>query len=200
MPGWRDLVREPPPGSHILQIYEDFNQEIETATLFVAEGLRKGERVCCLGSARELAAIRRRVENGGPFGSGSSESGKVMFHRSLNGEGRAPEGIDRPTMDGFLSDLFCEVPNRYPSVRVWGNRIARFFESGLFAPSLSFEELCQERRERLPWTVLCAYNARKLIPERHAAAFWEVLRRHTHMIPAGDFEVALELFPNGVHR
>src|SRR2546423_13304716 len=63
--GWKDLVREPPIGAHILHIYEEPDREIEAALLFVTEGLRKTERVCCVGSPRELAAIRRGLGEAG---------------------------------------------------------------------------------------------------------------------------------------
>src|SRR5947208_377558 len=63
--GWQGLVREPPVGAHILHIYEDPDREIEAASLFVIEGARRAERVCCVGSTRELASIRRRVEESG---------------------------------------------------------------------------------------------------------------------------------------
>src|SRR5256885_14789441 len=63
--GWKDLVREPPIGAHILHIYEEPDREIEAALLFVTEGLRKTERVCCVGSPRELASIRRGVGEAG---------------------------------------------------------------------------------------------------------------------------------------
>src|SRR2546430_14221421 len=63
--GWKDLVREPPIGAHILHIYEEPDREIEAALLFVTEGLRKTERVCCVGSPRELASIRRGLGEAG---------------------------------------------------------------------------------------------------------------------------------------
>src|SRR5256885_7483191 len=63
--GWKDLVREPPIGAHILHIYEEPDREIEAALLFVTEGLRKTERVCCVGSPRELAAIRHGLGEAG---------------------------------------------------------------------------------------------------------------------------------------
>src|SRR2546427_71104 len=100
-------------------------------------------------------------------------------------------------LDQFMHEMFQGVPKTYPSVRWWGNRVARFFENGLFDRALAFEQLCQERREALPWSLLCAYDGRKLSPDRHAAAFWDVLRNHSHLIPAGDLGVALELFPDG---
>src|SRR5205807_8984883 len=72
-----------------------------------------------------------------------------------------------------------------------------FFEDGRFEQAIAFEQSCHERRDVFPWSLLCAYDARKLIPERHAAAFWDVLRNHSHLIPAGELGVALELFPDG---
>src|SRR2546430_14266800 len=63
--GWKDLVREPPIGAHILHIYEEPDREIEAALLFVTEGLRKTERVCCVGSPRELASIRHGLGEAG---------------------------------------------------------------------------------------------------------------------------------------
>src|SRR5437773_12282622 len=94
--------------------------------------------------------------------------------------------------------MFHGVPERYPSVRWWGNRVARFFENGRFDRALAFEQLCHERREVLPWSLLCAYDGRQLSPERHAAAFWDVLRHHSHLLPACELAVALELAPSGV--
>jgi hypothetical protein len=200
--GWRDLVREPPVGAHILHIYEDPEREIEAATLFVAEGARRGERVCCVGSPRELASIRRRLREAGLDANRLVRDGSLALvaQLELNGGPRNQDETSPTALNRFIHAMFEGVPDRYPSVRWWGNRVARFFENGRFDRALAFEQLCQERREVLPWSLLCAYDARKLSPERHAVAFWDVLRNHSHLIPAGNLGVALELFPNGVQE
>ena len=202
LPDWKDLVREPPLGAHILHIYEDPNREIEAASLFVVEGVRKAERVCCVGSPRELASIRRGLGDDGLDADRLIRSGSLALVRQLDLNGGPADGEETSpsALNRFIHAMFLGVPERYPSVRWWGNRVARFFENGLFDRAMAFEQLCQERREVLPWSLLCAYDARKLDPERHAAAFWDVLRNHSHLIPAGDLGVALELFPNGVHE
>jgi len=200
--GWQGLVREPPVGAHILHIYEDPAQEVEAASLFVIEGARRAERVCCVGSPRELASIRRRVEEAGLEADRLIRDGALALVRQLdlNGGPKDHDETSRTALDHFIHAMFHGVPERYPSVRWWGNRVARFFENGLFDRALAFEQLCHERREVLPWSLLCAYDGRKLSPERHAAAFWDVLRNHSHLIPAGELGVALELFPNGVRE
>src|SRR5213596_1588021 len=174
---WQGLVREPPVGAHILHIYEDPDREIEAASLFVIEeaGL-DADRLVRDGA---LALVRQLDLNGGP---------------------KDDDETSRTALDRFIHAMFRGVPERYPSVRWWGNRVARFFENGRFDRALAFEQLCHERREVLPWSLLCAYDGRKLSPERHAAAFWDVLRNHSHLIPAGELGVALELFPTGVHE
>src|SRR2546429_9446962 len=82
--GWERLVREPPVGAHILQIYEDPNREIEAASLFVIEGARRAERVCCVGSPRELASIRRRVEEAGLDADRLIRDGALALARQLD--------------------------------------------------------------------------------------------------------------------
>src|SRR6267143_119309 len=200
--GWKDLVREPPVGAHILQIYEDPSREIEAATLFVTEGVRKAERVCCVGSPRELASIRRGLGDAGLDPDRLIRRGTLALvgQLALNGSPKHRQETSRTAIDQFIHEMFQGVPETYPGVRWWGNRVARFFENGLFDRALAFEQLCQERREALPWSLLCAYDGRKLSPESHAAAFWDVLRNHSHLIPAGDLGVALELFPNRVRE
>lgn len=200
--GWKDLLREPPNGAHILQVYEDPGREIEAARLFVAEGLRKGERVCCVAKPRELSSIRRglegeRLDVTSLVGSGTLA---LVDRLSLNGSPKPREETSPPSFDRFIHDMFQGVPERFPRVRWWGNRVARFFEDGHFERSITFEQRAHERRTTLPWSLLCAYDARKLSPDRHAAPFWDVLRNHSHLIPAGDLGVALELFPNGGHE
>jgi len=197
--GWKDLVREPPIGAHILHIYEEPDREIEAALLFVTEGLRKTERVCCVGSPRELASIRRGLGEAGLDVDRLIRGGSLALvgQLALNGGPKHREETSPLALDQFMHEMFQGVPKTYPSVRWWGNRVARFFENGLFDRALAFEQLCHERREALPWSLLCAYDGRKLSPDRHAAAFWDVLRNHSHLIPAGDLGVALELFPDG---
>src|SRR5205809_448536 len=137
--GWQGLVREPPVGAHILHIYEDPDREIEAASLFVLEGVRRAERVCCVGSSRELASIRRRVEEAGLDADRLVRHGALALVRQLDLEGG-------------------------------------------------------------PRSRMTAYAGRKPSPERPAAAFWDVLRNHSRLMPAGELGVALELFPTGVHE
>src|SRR5207247_10226561 len=64
-PKWDSLVRAPPLGSHVLQVYEERRRQVEVAGLFVAEALRRGERVCCLGSTLDTAVIRKALGDAG---------------------------------------------------------------------------------------------------------------------------------------
>src|SRR5207247_10730298 len=61
VPKWDSLVRAPPLGSHVLQVYEEPRREVEVASLFVAEALERGERVCCVGSTLDTAPIRKAL-------------------------------------------------------------------------------------------------------------------------------------------
>ena len=198
-PTWHALAREPPLGSHILQLYEERRREVEVACAFVAAALQRGERVCCVGSARDIAPIRQAVEAVGLEVDPLLQSGALLITNRLvlNGGSRTADEVSERSVSQFIHEMFDGVPGRYPAVRLWTNRIARFFEDGRFDQAIGFEQSCHERREALPWSLLCAYDARRLVPERHAAAFWEVLRNHSHLIPAGQLGVALELFPNG---
>src|SRR5438874_838702 len=161
--GWQGLVREPPVGAHILHIYEDPDREIEAASLFVIEGARRAERVCCVGGPRKLASIRRRVEEAGLDADRLVRDGALALVRQLdlNGGPKDDDETSRTALDRFIHAMFRGVPERYPSVRWWGNRVARFFENGRFDRALAFEQLCHERREVLPWSLLCAYDGRK---------------------------------------
>jgi len=198
-PKWDSLVRAPPLGSHVLQVYEERRRQVEVAGLFVAEALRRGERVCCVGSTLDTAVIRKALGDAGFEVDSLLRSRALLIANRLaiNGEPRDPEEISPPSVTQFLHDTFEGVPDRYPALRLWVNRIDRFFEDGRFEQAIAFEQACHERRDAFPWSLLCAYDARKLIPERHAAAFWDVLRNHSHLIPAGELGVALELFPDG---
>src|SRR5947207_14932221 len=64
-PKWDSLVRAPPLGSHVLQVYEERRRQVEVAGLFVAEALRRGERVCCVGSTLDTAVIRKALGDAG---------------------------------------------------------------------------------------------------------------------------------------
>src|SRR5437016_7097853 len=132
--GWQGLVRAPPVGAHILHIYEDPAREVEAASLFVIEGARRAGRVCCVGSPRELASIRRRVEEAGLEADRLIRDGALALVRQLdlNGGPKDHDETSRTALDHFIHAMFHGVPERYPSVRWWGNRVARFFENGLF--------------------------------------------------------------------
>jgi len=199
VPKWDSLVRAPPLGSHVLQVYEEPRRQVEVASLFVAEALERGERLCCVGSTLDTAPIRKALGDAGFDVDSRLRSRALLIANRLvvNDEPKRPEENSPQSVTQFLHDTFEGVPDRYPAVRLWINPTDRFFEDGRFEQAIAFEQSCHERRDVFPWSLLCAYDARKLIPERHAAAFWDVLRNHSHLIPAGELGVALELFPDG---
>src|SRR5438876_9806024 len=132
---WQGLVREPPVGTHIIHNYEDQDREIEAASHFVIEGARRAERVCCVGSPRELASIRRRVEEAGLDADRLIRDGALALARQLdlNGGPKDHDETSRTALDRFIHATFHGVPERYPSVRRRGNRVAPLFENGRFA-------------------------------------------------------------------
>src|SRR2546422_10512453 len=125
--GWKDLVREPPIGAHILHIYEEPDREIEAALLFVTEGLRKTERVCCVGSPRELASIRRGLGEAGLDVDRLIRGGTLALvgPLALHGGPQHPERAPPIALDQFIHEMFQGGPETYPTVRRGGNRVAR---------------------------------------------------------------------------
>src|SRR5437660_3343491 len=170
--GWRGLVREPPVGAHILHIYEDPAREVEAASLFVIEGARRAERVCCVGSPRELASIRRRVEEAGLEADRFIRDGALALVRQLdpNGGPKDHDETSRTALDHFIHAMFHGVPERYTNVCRRGYRVPRFFEDGLFDRALDFEHLCHDRHEVHTGQQHSTYDYPKLSPERHPAA------------------------------
>src|SRR3989449_9648405 len=121
--GWKDLVREPPIGAHILHIYEEPDREIEAALLFVTEGLRKTERVCCVGSPRELASIRRGLGEAGLDVDRLIRGGALTLvgQLGLNGGSKHPGGTSPIALDQVMPEWVQGVPEYYPSLRRGGN-------------------------------------------------------------------------------
>lgn len=193
------MVRDPPPGSDILHTYEDRRSAADAAIPFVLEGLRKGESVRCIGPGDDLAVLRRAVEADGLDVDGLVDSGRLGIWnlQAAANPRRTQPGAQRGRWRRLLDGIFRALPGPGPALRWWWNLGSPLSEENPI-------EACRLGQEppmfdvTSPPTLLCAFDVGPLRPERDAERFWEILRLHTHMIPAGEFGIAFRLFPEGV--
>jgi hypothetical protein len=181
---WKDLLAEPLPRDHVVQLYRDDRFLVEAVTLFAGVGIGKGEAILLIATAPQVASIELRLTALGFDVEGLKLWGQLTVfdaERLLSGfmVNGAP---DRELFEAVVAQVIAQARagGRYPRVRVYGEMVELLWRDNR-AATRRLEELWNEVIETHCISLLCGYS---LSSEEEADQFPRELRTlHSHLVP-----------------
>jgi hypothetical protein len=188
---WRELLANPGPSGHIVQLYQDADFYGEAISHFAAEGLAKGESIIIVATESNWANISGRLTCKGFIVDALFRRGQLIV---LDAEATLPKFLvgdmpDAKTFKGLARATIdqARAGGKFSGVRWWGEMVNLLYVAGNQNGSTRLEELFDEVAHEESVSIFCSFLMDKFDPTIYDRAFGDVCRTHAHVIPAEDY-------------
>jgi hypothetical protein len=188
---WKELLANPGPTGHIVQIYQDVSFYSEAISHFAAEGLARGESIIIVATEPNWANISGRLTSKGFIPAELCREGRLIL---LDAEATLPKFLmgDMPDAKTFkrLAEATVErarAGGKFPRVRWWGEMVNVLYVAGNQRGSIRLEELFDELAHEQSVSIFCSFLMDKYDPKIYDGPFGDVCRTHAHVIPTEDY-------------
>jgi hypothetical protein len=188
---WKELLANPDPSGHIVQLYQDADFYGEAISHFAAEGLSRGESIIIVATGPNWANISGRLTSKGFAPAELFRRGQLTL---LDAEATLPKFLvgDMPDAKTFkdLAGATIEqarAGGKFPRVRWWGEMVNVLYVNGNLRGSNRLEELFDEVGHEKSVPMFCSFLMDKFDPKIYEEAFGNICRTHSHVIPADDY-------------
>jgi hypothetical protein len=188
---WKELLANPGPNGHIVQLYQDADFYGEAISHFAAEGLARGESTIIVATGPNWANIAGRLISKGFIPAELFRSGQLVL---LDAEATLPKFLVGDMPDGkTFKDLAgatieqARAGGKFPRVRWWGEMVNLLYMAGNQSGSTRLEELFDEVAHEQSIAIFCSFLMDEYDPKIYDGAFGDVCRTHAHVIPAEDY-------------
>ena len=168
-----------------MQFYDDESFLFDVVGGFLADGLRRGERVVAIATAEHCRAFAASVRARGV------DADAIAFHDAAGLMSVFMHG-SMPDEQRFLSSvagLFEEAMSVSPHarIRVYGEMVDLLWRDGRADAAIRLEELWNGLAPLYPFSLLCAYPLGNFHRESDAQRFASVCAAHAHVLPAESY-------------
>src|SRR5688572_9947187 len=158
---WMQLLSEPGPDGHIVQLYQDPDFYGEAIRHFAAEGINKGESIILVATQPNWQNISGRLASKG-FDTGELFSrGQLTL---LDADQTLPKFMRDGTPDGKIFKSIAgqtieraRAGGKYPRVRWWGEMVNVLYLNGNPRGSNRLEELFDEVAHEHTIAIFCSF-------------------------------------------
>ena len=190
---WKDLLANPGPDGHIVQLYQDADFYGEAISHFAAEGLIRGESIIIVATDPNWANISGRLTSKGFSPDELLRRGQLVV---LDADATLPKFLvggmpDAKTFKGLAAATIerARAGGKFPRVRWWGEMVNVLYVAGNQNGSTRLEELFDEVAHEQSIAIFCSFLMDKYDPHIYEKAFGDVCRTHAQIIPAEDYAV-----------
>ena len=188
---WKDLLANPGPTGHIVQLYQEADFYGEAISHFAAEGLARGESIIIVATAPNWANISGRLLRKGLDPDDLFGRGQLVL---LDAEQTLPKFLVGGHPDAKIFKPLAKATieraragGKFPRVRWWGEMVNLLYIAGNQSGSTRLEELFDEVAHEQSISIFCSFLMDKYDPKIYDRAFGDVCRTHAHVIPAEDY-------------
>jgi hypothetical protein len=189
---WKQLLADPGPDGHIVQLYQDADFYSEAISHFTAEGLVRGESIILVATGPNWVNISARLENKGFHIPELFDRGQLTL---LEAEETLPKFMTGGLPDGKIFKPLARETiqgarqgGRFPAVRWWGEMVNVLYVEGNGKGSTKLEEYFDEVAHEETIAIFCSFLMDKYDPEIYNEAFTNVCCTHSNVIPTNDYE------------
>ena len=188
---WKELLANPGPEGHIVQLYQDADFYGEAISHFAAEGLVRGESIIIVATGPNWANISGRLLSKGFNSADLFRRGQLVL---LDAEETLPKFLAGGMPDAKIFKPLAEATidraragGKFPRVRWWGEMVNLLYVAGNQSGSTRLEELFDDVAHEQSIAIFCSFLMDKYDPKIYDQAFGDVCRTHVQVIPAEDY-------------
>ncbi|HEX4333546.1 MAG TPA: MEDS domain-containing protein [Usitatibacter sp.] len=190
-PSWKDLLAEPGPDGHIVQLYQDEEFYGEAISHFAAEGLVRGESIILVATRPNWKNISARLSAKGFQPDQLFAQGQLTL---LDADETLPKFMRGNEPDGAIFKPLAKETiakarqgGKFPRVRWWGEMVNVLYVDGNPRGSNHLEQFFDQVAHEEQVAIFCSFLMDKFDPKIYDEAFGHVCCTHSHVIPANDY-------------
>lgn len=188
---WRELLANPGPEGHIVQLYQDADFYGEAISHFAAEGFARDESIILVATGPNWANISARLIRKGFDIPDLFRRGQLTL---LDAEQTLPKFLVGNMPDPKIFKPLAEATiakahagGKFPRVRWWGEMVNLLYINGNRRGSTRLEEFFDEVAHEQSIAIFCSFLMDKYDPKIYDGPFADVCRTHANVIPAEDY-------------
>jgi hypothetical protein len=188
---WISLLARPEDQAHLVQFYRDLGVLGCTVSLYLGEGLDRGEAAVVIATPDHWNEFRKRLEDRGLDCERLQEDERLTVKdadRTLDllMRGGMPDAV---LFRQSIGPVFSHLSSRgYPQVRAYGEMVSLLWRRGQHEAAVRLEILWNEIGRTQRFTLLCAYEGDALAPEFHGRPAHGIYEEHSHLVPPEDYD------------
>jgi hypothetical protein len=188
---WKQLLADPGPDGHVVQLYQDADFYGEAISHFTAEGLVRGESVILVATPDNWHNISSRLTSKSFDVPALMERGQLTLLDAIE---TLPKFMKRGTPDGSVFKPLARDTirrarqgGRFPAVRWWGEMVNVLYVEGREKASNQLEQFFDEISHEETIPIFCSFLMDKYDPAIYDEAFAHVCHTHSNVIHAEDY-------------
>jgi len=186
---WRDILKTPTLGDHIVQVYQDDEFLAEAVGEYAGVGLRQDEAVVIIARPEHQRAFERELNRNGVDTMRAAERGQLKLLDAEQILAQVMRG-GMPEWNSFhavVGGVIAELRLQYRSVRTYGEMVDILWQDGERDAAIRLEEFWNELAKLQTFSLFCAYFMDNLDAGAYGGPLECVCKVHTHLIPARDY-------------
>jgi hypothetical protein len=188
---WKELLANPGPTGHIVQLYQEADFYGEAISHFAAEGIVRGESIIIVATRPNWANISGRLIRKGFSLEDLFRQGQLVM---LDAEQTLPKFLVGGMPDAKIFKPLARATidraragGKFPRVRWWGEMVNLLYVDGNQSGSTRLEELFDEVAHEQSIAIFCSFLMDKYDPSIYDHAFGDVCRTHAQVIPTENY-------------
>ena len=174
---------------HAVQLYEQESYLLDSVADHLGSALATDSAGILIATLPHRHGVAQRLSARGLDVVGAGAQGRYV---ALD----ARETLSRFLVDGWpdparfddtIGSLISKTRERASQVHAFGEMVALLWAEGNREAAIRLEELWNELRTRMPFSLLCAYPIETFHDASHAKPFRNMTASHTHVIPAESY-------------
>lgn len=186
---WREILKAPTLGDHIVQVYQDEEFLADAVGEYVGVGLRQEEGVVIIATPEHRLAFERQLDRNGVDTVKAIGQGQLKFFDANAVLAKfMREGM--PDWNAFhvvVGGVIAELRLQYPTVRAYGEMVDILWQNHERDAAIRLEEYWNELAKLQTFSLFCAYFMDNLDAGAYGGPLECVCKVHTHLIPARDY-------------
>lgn len=187
----KEVLTNPEPGTHFVQIYQDGETLVEAVSHFVIDQLQPTEAIVIIATESHREAIESSLVNQGVALEDAINRGQFNFIEadSLLDSFMTGGVFDADKAETILRQIIDKVRQGYVTIRAFGEMVDILWQRDDKENAKALEKLWNKLLKEYPVSLLCAYRMDNLHPASYPHDIECLCGSHTHFLPSQDFAV-----------
>jgi anti-sigma regulatory factor (Ser/Thr protein kinase) len=177
---------------HVVRFYELESELSETAGRYLIDGARAGEVAIVVATQAHRRAFEAELAAAVIDPAESRRAGTLVWLDAAATMARFITGgrIDRDAFDRVIGAVVRQARESGRPVRAFGEMVSLLWDAGHVLTAIELEELWNELRRDLPFSLLCAYHSESVSGSEHAESLSQICHLHSSVLRLAESEVS----------